>query len=221
MKRGIRFSIEFIMHMCAMGAFAQMKDVADWSAIKSELELVFKTDQAMRVEYNTMLAEARAKGVEVDTTLQAAIWKRIGEQDRANQQRVTVIVDKYGWPKKSQVGQVAAMAAFLVVQHASLDVQLKYVAHLREATASGEASTQNLALLEDRLLIRQGQPQRYGTQVDTQNGLSLLPTEDETNLDARRASMGLGPICEHLNNFVKTSGPIVYPPCMNHVPKRE
>ena len=160
MKRGVLFSIVFIMHMYAFGAFAQTKDVADWTAIKSELELMFTTDQAMRVEYNTMRAEARAKGVEVDKASQAALWKRIGEQDRANQQRVTAIVDKYGWPKNSQVGQLAAMAAFLVVQHASLDVQLRYVAHLREATALGEASTQNLALLEDRLLIRQGIPQR-------------------------------------------------------------
>lgn len=219
MKRSIRFSIVFIMHLFAFGAFAQSKDAADWPAIKSELERIFKSDQAMRMESNTMHADARAKGIEVDKTAQAALWKRIGDQDRANQQRVTEIVDKYGWPKKSQVGPLAATAAFLVVQHASLDIQLKYVSHMREAALSGEASKQDLALLEDRLLIRQGLPQRYGSQAETQNGVTLKPTEDEANLDARRASMGLGPICEYLGNFVKTSGPIVYPPCLKAVAK--
>ena len=82
---------------------------------------------------------------------------------------------------------------------------------------TGEASKQNLALLEDRLLIRQGKPQRYGSQVETQNGVGLKPTEDEANLDTRRASMGLGPICENLEGFTKTHGKIIYPPCMKEI----
>ncbi len=169
------------------------------------------------MEFNTMQASARAKGVDVDKAASAQLWKRIGEQDRVNQKRVTEMIDKYGWPKRSQVGPLAATAVFLVIQHAELDVQLSYVERMREAAMAGEASKQNLALLEDRLLIRQGKPQRYGSQVDTQNGVGLKPTEDEANLDARRATMGLGPICEYLGYFVRTGGKIVYPPCVKEV----
>ena len=201
----------------AFNAFAQPNDAADHAAIRSELESIYKTDQDMRMEFNTMQATARVKGVDVDKAASAQLWKRIGEQDRVNQKRVTEMIDKYGWPKKSLVGLQAATAAFLVIQHAELDVQLKYVERMREAVMAGEASKQNLALLEDRLLIRQGKPQRYGSQVDMQNGVGLKPTEDEANLDARRATMGLGPICEYLAYFVKTGGKIVYPPCVKEV----
>ena len=176
---------------CALGAFAQPQAVPDWAAIKSELESIYKTDQNMRMEFNTMQSNARAKGLYVDKAASAQLWKRIGEQDRANQKRVTEMIDKHGWPKTSQVGTQAAMA--------------------------GEASKQNLALLEDRLLIRQGKPQRYGSQVDTQNGVGLNPTEDEANLDARRATMGLGPICEYLGYFAKTGGKIIYLPCVKEI----
>jgi hypothetical protein len=92
--------------------------------------------------------------------------------------------------------------------------QLKYLDRMRAAALAGEASKPNFALLEDRVLIRQGKPQRYGSQVDTKNGVTLLPTEDDGNLDARRASMGLGPICEYLVRFVKTHGKVTYPPCV-------
>ena len=178
---------------------------------------MFKTDQALRDEFSTMQVEARKRGVEVDKTAKDALWARINERDGLNQKRFAEIIDKNGWPRKSDVGSLAATAAFLVVQHAPLDTQLKFIGLVREAANSGEAEKQSLALLEDRVLIRQGKRQRYGSQVDTKVGVSILPTEDEANLDARRKSMGLGPICEYLGYFVKTSGKIVYPPCVKDV----
>ena len=204
----------FFFCMYALAANAQANDAADWSGVRGELESMFKTDQAMRKESNAMLADARAKGIEVDKMAHTLLWKRIGEQGRVNQLRVAQIIDQYGWPGISQVGAAAAMTVFLVVQHAELDYQLKYVDRMRDAALAGEAAKQQLALLEDRLLIRQGKPQRYGSQVETRDGVGLKPTEDGANLDARRAAMGLGSICAYLDNFVKSSGKIVYPPCV-------
>ena len=191
------------------------KDATDWSAIKTELEAMHKTDQTLRFASNAMLADARAKGVAVDQVAQKQLWSKINEQDRANQKRLTELVDLHGWPKQSLVGQMGAMAAFLIVQHAAeLDYQLKYIETIREATRIGEASKGSFALLEDRVLLRQDKPQRYGSQVDTQGGVSLRPTVDEANLNVRRATMGMEPICEYLARFVKTHGKIIYPPCV-------
>lgn len=221
MNSFLRFSLVIALSAFALTAYAQPKAAVDWPAIKNELESIFTTDQAMRLEFNSMLATARAKGADVDKAASAQLWKRIGEQDLINQKRVIQIIDEYGWPKKSDVGPQAANAVFLVIQHAALDVQLAYVERLREAAMTGEASKQSLALLEDRLLIRQGKPQRYGSQVETRNGVGLKPTEDEANLDARRASMGLGPICVYLERFVKTHGKITYPPCMQEISNKK
>lgn len=192
----------------------QVMPAADWSAIQAELEDMQKTDQSLRNEFTVMLAEARAKGVEVDKEAQEAIWKKIREQDRENQKRMSIILDTYGWPARSKVGSTAATTVFLVVQHADLDYHLKYIDRMREAVDVGEAAKQQLALLEDRVLVFQGKPQRYGSQVETRDGVGLHPVEDPGNLDTRRATMELGPMCEHLKKFVKQFGPIVYPPCV-------
>ena len=191
------------------------KDATDWPAIKAELDAMLKADQTLRLESNEMLADARAKGVDVDQVAQKQIWSKINVQDRANQKRLTELVDLHGWPKQSVVGMSAAMAAFLIVQHAEeLDYQLKYIETIREATQTGEASKGSFALLEDRVLLRQDKPQRYGSQVETQGGVSLRPTVDEANLNVRRATMGMEPICEYLGRFTQTHGKIIYPPCV-------
>ena len=194
---------------------AYASDTTDWPAIKTELEAMHKTDQTLRLESNAVLVDARAKGVEVDQVAQKQLWSKINTQDLANQKRLTELVDLHGWPKQSVVGQEGAMTAFLIVQHATdLNYQLKYIEAIREATRTGEASKQSFALLEDRVLLRQGKPQRYGSQVETKGGVGLKSLDDEANLNARRAAMDMEPICEYLARFVKTHGKIVYPPCV-------
>ena len=214
MPRTLSFLFLLVVSGVLFAASAYESDKADWPALRLELEVIFGTDQAMRKESNTLVSDARSKNVEVDKAVLAGLRKKIAEQDRVNQRRVAEIVDKHGWPKLSQVGSLAATTVFLVVQHADLEYQLRYLDRVREAASAGEASTANFALLEDRVLLRQGKSQRYGSQVETRGGVSIMPTDDEANLDARRASAGLAPICEYLERFVKTHGKVVYPPCV-------
>ncbi len=177
-----------------------------------------RVDQSKRRDFNRMQEEARAKVAELDKEAVAEAWKEIGRLDSVNQKRVAEIIDKYGWPRQSDVGLTASQAVFLVVQHADLQYQLKYLERMRAAAASGELGKAYLALLEDRILIRQGKPQRYGSQVDSKGGAGLLPLEDEANLDALRAGMDLEPICDYLKRFVKALGPVVYPRCVQASP---
>ena len=44
------------------------------------------------------------------------------------------------------------------MQHAPLDYQLKYIDKIRAAAMTGDASKSDVALLKDRVLIRQGKP---------------------------------------------------------------
>ena len=192
-----------------------------WPTIKSELRKMQEDDQAMRQQFEAMLVDARNKAVEVNKEAQSAIWKRIGDHDRLNQQRVSEILDSYGWPMTSQVGQDGALTVFLVVQHADIAFQVKYLPLLQAAVVAGEPLKPQLALLEDRVLLRQGQPQRYGSQVNTRDGaVDLGIVEDEVNLDARRAKMGLEPICDYLLHFVKAHGKVVYKPCVRSESER-
>jgi len=74
--------------------------------------------------------------------------------------------------------------------------------------AAGEMRASSLALLEDRVRLREGKPQLYGSQV-TRNPAGQWEArdlEDPEKVDERRASVGLPPLAEYLAGFAQRSG---------------
>ncbi|MFD9285232.1 DUF6624 domain-containing protein [Streptomyces mirabilis] len=71
-----------------------------------------------------------------------------------------------GWPGEALVGRQAAGAAWLLAQHADRrpDFQRECLELLAAAVTAGDADPQHGALLEDRVLVAQGQRQVFGTQ---------------------------------------------------------
>jgi hypothetical protein len=67
---------------------------------------------------------------------------------------------------------------------------------------AGEAAPSELAYLTDRVRCGAGLPQLYGTQMREHEG-RLIPQliEDEANVDARRAAVGLEPLAEYVKRF--------------------
>ena len=113
--------------------------------------------------------------------------------DRRNTAKLKRILQEHGWPTISLVGEQAAHAAWLLVQHADHDIRFQESClALMKSTAKGEVSQQNIAYLEDRVRVAQGRPQLYGTQFDNP-GVDFGPksVEDERNLDKRRLAAGL------------------------------
>ncbi len=75
---------------------------------------------------------------------------------------------------------------------------------VREAVAQGEVRPSSLALLEDRVLVGQGKPQIYGSQLitdPTTGKNSIQPIADEMDVDKRRAAVGLEPLAEYAKRF--------------------
>jgi hypothetical protein len=113
-------------------------------------------------------------------------------------------LDKYGWLGPKEVGWIGNSAIFLVIHHASLPVMEKYLPMIREAAKMGKAKSDDLALFEDRLLLRHGKKQIYGSQftTDPETGKRVLyPIEDVDNVDRRRALVGLRPLSEYAEHF--------------------
>jgi hypothetical protein len=83
-----------------------------------------------------------------------------------------------------------------VIQHSTLENQEKYLPLMREAVKKGKARPALLALLEDRILVGNGEEQIYGTQAGTDSlGIyKLWPIKDERNVNRRRFSAGLAPL---------------------------
>jgi hypothetical protein len=68
---------------------------------------------------------------------------------------------------------------------------------MEKAVQENKASKKDLAYLEDRILMRQGKKQLYGTQykLDSEtNEMKLWEVEDPDRLNERRASVGLPPM---------------------------
>lgn len=131
-------------------------------------------------------------------------WKLIHEKDSTNLIVVERILKERGWLGPEVVGNKGSSTLFLVIQHADLNTQEKYLPMLREAVRKGNARGSELALLEDRVLMRRGKHQIYGSQIafDEATGEKYLsPVEDPDRLDERRASVGLEPIADYLDRF--------------------
>jgi len=107
-----------------------------------------------------------------------------------------------GWPKRSQVGQAAAGAAFFILQHSNAEAQEKYIGMFEKCCRENEGSGQQYALMFDRMRMNQNKPQRFGTHtyLDPRAGRAneLYPLEDEARVDEWRKEMGLEPLKEYL-----------------------
>ena len=94
-----------------------------------------------------------------------ALWELKRQINDDNLKRIEEIIAEFGWPKQSAVGGSASQAVFLIIQHADLATQKKYLPVMKEAANNKEASWSSLALLIDRIEMREDRPQIYGSQI--------------------------------------------------------
>src|ERR1700736_1132948 len=139
-----------------------------------------------------------------------AVMERLQAIDEENTSWLREVVRDHGWPKRSEVGDMGANAAWLLVQHSDLDpaFQRECLELLGEAVKAGEASAIDLAYLTDRVLRAEGKPQRYGTQFapSSSGGFAPQPLEDPERVDELRASVGLGPLEEYARKIREMYG---------------
>src|SRR6185437_5174574 len=128
-----------------------------------------------------------------------AFADRMRVRDSMDAVALSRIIERYGWPTRSMAGAKGADAAFLIAQH---NESLQRLAlRLMRALPPNQVSQGNLALLEDRVLVSEGQPQRFATQVTfSADGkrMTFDPIADVAHVDARRAAVGLPPLTSYL-----------------------
>jgi hypothetical protein len=188
-----------------LGIIKQNKEKADAAEAKlnkpliAQLDTIFKDDQKYRIQMDTIITKYGWESPQMQAHIE--LMKRI---DSINLVKVKNIIDRYGWLGSDVVGGTGNLTLFLVIQHADLTTQEKYLPVMREAVKKGNARAENLALLEDRVALRRGKRQTYGSQVDLDKETNLyyvLPLNDPDNVDVRRASVGLGPLAEYVKQW--------------------
>jgi hypothetical protein len=103
-------------------------------------------------------------------------------------------IAEIGWFGQKEFGWAADQAALLIVHHADTDpaFQESIVASLWTKLASTDTDPENFAYLVDRVAVRAGRPQSFGTQMECVRGEWVVPEiEDHATLDARRKRMNL------------------------------
>ncbi len=113
--------------------------------------------------------------------------------------KAEAIIQQYGYPGKSLVGESRQDVIWLIIQHAPLEKQEKYLPLIETAAQKGDLQKSAWAMLLDRIRMDKGQPQVYGSQLvyDEAKGWKFHEIEDEANVNKRRAEVGLGPLEEY------------------------
>lgn len=150
-------------------------------------------DQALRGKYITILEKEHAKAG-VDQVEKERLERSISETDDRNRIELDQLIQTCGWPKNLD-GKRAALSAFLIVQHAPLPYQLKYFPMIKAANSRGEISNEHFVWLVDRVLVKQGKLQKYGTEFEYGSN-KIFPVENSKELNKRRKAMGLPPLKE-------------------------
>lgn len=179
-----------------VAAFATLSLAQTDSDLRDELLALRELDQSGRVLMEDAVQQHGLNSPEL-----RALWDEQSRVDANNMERLREIISEHGWPGQSMVGREAAIAAFLILQHAIHETQIEYLPLVQAAVEAGELEGRWLAMLQDRVLVAEGNPQIYGTQLhqsESTGGLQLYPIEDEANVDARRQELGMIPLAEYI-----------------------
>lgn len=167
--------------------------------LMKEFDKILETDQAQRQEMGPISDKYGWNSPQMDS-----LWKIQNHSDSVNTVRISELIDKDGYPGKSKVGPGHQGTAFLVIQHAELEIQEKYLPIITEAADAGEVRWASVALLIDRVRQRQGKTQIYGSQVSRDpetNEYYFGEIEQPFKVDSIRASVGLGPLNDYAKNW--------------------
>lgn len=153
------------------------------AALQSEIRQMVAEDQAARIA-QTQISDSK-----------------VAQVDAKNYPALLRIYQKFGLPHISVVGEDAASEFWLLVQHQDthLDFQKRVLRDMKRAADEGEASKVNYAYLYDRVMVNEGKPQHWGTQITCKNGKTVLdPVDNPAGLAQRREELQLMPLDKYL-----------------------
>ena len=161
-------------------------------------------DQIFRAQFDVLMSGTSwAAGVSEATRQQVMpiLMARGCQIDAANSIWLESFVRRRGWPRISTFGAEADLAAWLLVQHAASDplFQSRSLMAMRPLLMTGETNRRNFAYLHDRVSLKVGIPQNFGTQGKCVARGKWRPDRlaDPGGVARRRALYGLPPMPEY------------------------
>ena len=157
----------------------QLVDI-DCTKKQEILQEVFESDQSMRTN---------------DGSINPVI-------DRQNLTTVVSLLEKCGMPTLNEVDEIQMNAIWVVFQHGDNANRKKYLPLLEQSAENGDLKATQIAMMKDRTLMMDGEPQVYGTQVSKNgNEWVLYELSNPETVNKRRAEMGFEPLQDYLKRW--------------------
>lgn len=165
--------------------------------LRKELLEIGRSDQRIRYELMAHSQQHPNDKAEADS-----LFKVLSRVDSLNQKKICNILDSRGFVGKDKVGG-ACEVFWLVIQHSPVELQKKYLSQFRIAADKGEIAQAHVAMMEDRINVFEGKPQKYGSQLKKGNDgkLHLYKLQNPAKVDEWRKSVGMSPLAEYLQTM--------------------
>lgn len=124
--------------LLSSSVFAQNRIPFD--SLKIILEQVFDQDQKSRYVLDSLQKKHGYASLEVNS-----YWEHVNKQDSLNKKIVTSTIDTYGWLSIDETSLKASSSLFLVIQHADIETQSKYLPVPEKAIKTGKADKEYYA----------------------------------------------------------------------------
>tara|TARA_R110002124_G_scaffold272077_2_gene441075 strand:+ start:879 stop:1550 length:672 start_codon:yes stop_codon:yes gene_type:complete len=184
--------------------------------LKNELLEINNNDQILRriyfikEEYKSKSDSLKKLFKVDDVALKEILRKNIIKNDSINILKIEKIIEKYGYPGKSLVGEKESDVAWAVIQHSTLDKQKKYLNLLKITADKNEIPFTTYALTLDRILMEENKPQKYGSQGKVvvlsktkEKELIIWPIENPKYVNKLRRKVGFD---ESIKKYAKHLG---------------
>jgi hypothetical protein len=127
---------------------------------------------------------------------------------QVNQAKIKALFEQYGFLGFEQVGEEASSDFWISIQHADNDVafQQQMLAAMRVEMERGNADKTEYAMLEDRVNVNLGKPQRFGSQVTYNEFGQAVPKNglvDSAKVEQFRAEFEMSSFKEYYNGMTR------------------
>lgn len=165
--------------------------------LRRKLLMIEKTDQEVRMIY--LAARNRQPH---NSIAEAEALKEMQRVDKINQEQICQILDTRGLVGKEKVGN-AVGTFWTIIQHSDLETQKKYLPLFQAGAQKGDITQEGVAMMEDRINMFEGKPQRYGSQLtdDGKGGWVVYQLQDASRVDEWRQAIGMEPLDDYLKRM--------------------
>lgn len=181
--------------------------------VEAVLKPKTEADREFWKEYKRIIEDPEIKTVEINCDDKEVFLQEIHDIDQGmrtgnipwsfklgheNLEKVLSFIEKCGMPTREEVSDEPFSAIWLVIQHSNAKWQKKYISLFEASASKGDMEWGSIALMRDRILLNDGKPQIYGSQM--REG-KLYDLENPEYVDKRRKEMGLEPLKNYLARF--------------------